>query len=367
MRSPSWALDSLLLRRALAETNVPAVLAIVRSAAGLSQRDMAAVAGWSPAAQSYYERGRRDAVFDIRVLLQFADAMGMPRVSLLALVLGDPGAAAIETADGLCGTMTSSAPRPGTPVVADEARLRYWRVCADVLYSRMAEAGSAEWLRPALLLWDQVRNVPGNQESADVAFSAVAAGIALCAAEFALDSGDLPLARSLHAAARGFAARAGNTMLDVQALVAGSRLHVEAARAGSRDAARLAMVLARKADEESRYLPVPELHVLVALRQADAAALLGDAVLFRSAIARARRDLDRPWPDSIEPCPAWLRKVDHGYVAALEKRYWAPGTGSLTVSAKAVQAAEEKTSARTPGRAESRIAQPAVVAITSTH
>lgn len=70
--SPSWALESPLLRRALADVNVPAVVAVIRAACGLSQRDLAEVVGWSPAVLSYYERGRRDAVFDVRVVLQFA-------------------------------------------------------------------------------------------------------------------------------------------------------------------------------------------------------------------------------------------------------------------------------------------------------
>jgi transcriptional regulator with XRE-family HTH domain len=89
---PLWLFDSPLLRRALAQLNVPAVPAIVRAACGLSQRDLAGIVGWSPAALSYYERGQRDAVFDIRAVLQFADALGMPRAALLPLILADPDA-----------------------------------------------------------------------------------------------------------------------------------------------------------------------------------------------------------------------------------------------------------------------------------
>jgi len=84
---PLWLFDSLLLREALAEVNLAAVPAIVRAACGLSQRDLAAIVGWSPAALSYYERGVRDGMFDIRTALQFADAVGMPRAALLAIGL----------------------------------------------------------------------------------------------------------------------------------------------------------------------------------------------------------------------------------------------------------------------------------------
>src|ERR1700691_1289490 len=83
---PLWVFDSLLLREALARVNLAAVPAIVRAACGRSQRDLAAVAGWNPAPLSYYERGQRDGMFDIRTVLQFAHAVGMPRRALLPLV-----------------------------------------------------------------------------------------------------------------------------------------------------------------------------------------------------------------------------------------------------------------------------------------
>lgn len=98
---PLWVFDSLLLREALAQVNLAAVPAIVRAACGLSQRDLAAIVGWSPAALSYYERGVRDGMFDIRTVLQFADAVGMPRAALLPLVFADPDAGlAAGTGDG---------------------------------------------------------------------------------------------------------------------------------------------------------------------------------------------------------------------------------------------------------------------------
>lgn len=342
--SPSWVLDSPLLRRMLAETNVPAVLAVVRSACGLSQRDMAAVAGWSPAALSYYERGRRDAVFDVRVLLQFADAVGMPRGSLLALVLGDPDAVRAGSA------MAPAVPCGSGPGSAGGARLRYWRACTDALYRKEDKADGTGLLDPALLLWHQARRACGRQDPGAEELAVTAAGTALCAARFALDSGDLPLGRSLHEAARGLAARARDTMLNVQVLTAGSRLYAEIARTGRRDVARQAMALAREAAEEGRYLPVPGLHALIAVRQAEAAALLGDSVVFGTSIARARRELDRAVPGVGEPLPMWLRHVDHAYVTAEEERQ----RGCLTASVKALHTASGNTSRPPAGWAESR-------------
>jgi transcriptional regulator with XRE-family HTH domain len=89
---PTWLFDSPLLRQALAEVNLPAVPAIVRAACGVSQRDIATMADWSQPTLSYYERGVRDGMYDIRTALQFADAVGMPRAALLPLVFADAAA-----------------------------------------------------------------------------------------------------------------------------------------------------------------------------------------------------------------------------------------------------------------------------------
>jgi hypothetical protein len=67
---PSWLFDSPLLRQALAEVNLPAVPGIVRAACGVSQKDLAAMVGWSEAVLSYYARGIRDGMYDVRTVLQ---------------------------------------------------------------------------------------------------------------------------------------------------------------------------------------------------------------------------------------------------------------------------------------------------------
>ena len=108
---PLWLFDSPLLRQALAQVDLPAVPAIVRAACGLSQRDLAAIVGWSPAALSYGERGVRDGMFDIRTALQFTDAVGMPRAALLPLVCADPDAGL--AADAEDGTMSLRLGRAG--------------------------------------------------------------------------------------------------------------------------------------------------------------------------------------------------------------------------------------------------------------
>lgn len=316
--SPTWTLDSPLLRRALADVNVPAVVAIVRAACGLSQQDMAGIAGWSRSALSCYERGIRDGAYDVRALLQFADAVGMPRAALLALVLADPDAAS----DG--GGDIARRPIPsGGSLRPSEFQLRYWRACTDTLHERDRQVGGTRLLRPAMLLWRLTGAQHGSQARAGGVTSAetlaTIAGTALYAGHAALDAGCLTQARSMHEAARSLAASARDSMLVIQALLLESQLRAEAARAGgSREPARQALRMAHAAAEEARYEQVPQLHVLIAIKSAQAAALLGDDTAFGAAISRARRELDRKDADSGSPVPAWLRHVGPAAITAAE-------------------------------------------------
>lgn len=306
---PTWALDSPVLRQVLASVNVPAVVAVVRAACGLSQRDLAEVAGWTPAVLSYYERGKRDAVFDIRTVLQFADAVGMPRAALLSLVLGDPDIS-ISDSVGCWPAQKVSCP-------VNEARLRYWQACTEVLQERDRQVSGTSLLQASMLLRRQVSSpLP---ESASAGLRASAAGIAVYAGHAAIDAGHLDLAKSQLATARNLVSGKDDPLPAVGALLASSALQAElAATAGGRVHARRALLLARQAAEEARYEPVPQLHALIAIHQARAAALLGDAPVFDAAIKRAGRELNRHASDGTGPLPAWLRHVATMDITAAE-------------------------------------------------
>ena len=100
-----------------------------------------------------------------------------------------------------------------------------------------------------------------------------------------------------------------------------SMLYAELARTGtSREPARQALRLAFQAQEEGRYIPVPRLHALIALRHASAASLLGDKAAFQAAIIQARRELDRG-PRDGNP-PEWLRFVNETEITGVEARGW---------------------------------------------
>src|SRR6266571_4595331 len=89
---PQWLWDSAPLRRALADLNLGAALAIVRASAGLSQLELGALLGWDQSKVQRAEKGTRGSLYDIRTLLQVVDALDMPRTALAPLVLGAPDA-----------------------------------------------------------------------------------------------------------------------------------------------------------------------------------------------------------------------------------------------------------------------------------
>jgi transcriptional regulator with XRE-family HTH domain len=336
---PLWLFDSPLLRRALAQVNLSAVPAIIRAASGLSQSDLAAIAGWSRGALGLYERGQRGAVFDIRVVLQFADAVGMPREALLPLVLGDADAAL--TADsavdetgvgvdrrrfgGLTVGITVAAilPEPAIPSRVSASHIKYLQACVDSLYSRDRILGGGGLLMPALRLLHRSRKMlreSGYTEATGVQLLRVAGRLAACGGWLAFDAGNVSLARHLYAEAQLLAGKAEDTNLAVQALAQSSMLASYAARVSDNinakaTLAREGLSLANQAADEARYEPFPRLHALIALRHAYAAELLGNNAAFRSAITRARRELDRG-PHNTDP--DWVTFVSATEITASE-------------------------------------------------
>jgi len=300
---PLWLFDSQLLRQALAQVNLPAVSAIVRAASRLSQRDLAAIVGWNPATLSYIERGQRDGMFDIRTVLQFADAVGMPRAALLPLVFADADIgqmvgieyqASVEPSRGGPGSLVAAGSPASISRISVGSHVRYWQACTDVLYVRDRAAGGTALLSPALQQWHRVAPaVSASAGEPGPQLLAAAAGLALCTGWIALDAERLTLAKSLYEKARELAVSAGDVMLAVHVLTSQSMLYAEMARtAHGREPARRALRLAYQAADEGRYIPMAPLHVLIALRHASAASLLGDKAAFQSAIGQARRELN---------------------------------------------------------------------------
>jgi hypothetical protein len=172
-------------------------------------------------------------------------------------------------------------------------------------------------LGPAMLLRGQAAEAIRRADCAGL--PAAEAEITLYASQAALDAGDLILARSLADSAQDLAKDASDPALAVHVMLVLSQIRAVIARKGaSREPARQALLLAREAADEARYEPVPQLHALIAIRHAQAAALLGDEPVFAAAITRARRELGRARPADTVPLPAWLRHVGEAELCSAE-------------------------------------------------
>lgn len=332
---PLWLFDSPLLRSALAQVNLAAVPAIVRAASGLSQADLAAIAGWSRSALGLYEHGQRGAIFDIRVLLQFADAVDLPREALLPLLLGSAGTALATGIDvdeasmdldrrgfgGLAAGATAAALLPGftVPPRITISHARYLQKCANTLSSRDQTVGGAALLRSGLRQWQRARRMlkeSSYTETVGREFLTVTGRLGACVGWLAFDGGQHALSQSLYSDARGLAEEAEDPVLNARLLELSSLLASHLARtSGKNGAAREGLLLAYRAAEEARYEPLPRLHALIALRQAYAASLLGDKAVFRSGITRARREFGKG-PRADEP--EWLHFVNDAEITGFE-------------------------------------------------
>ncbi|GAA2618586.1 helix-turn-helix transcriptional regulator [Actinomadura fulvescens] len=325
---PLWVWDSLPMRQALARTDPGAFLAVLRAAAGLSQLELAnLVEGWSQSTVSLIERGQRATLYDVRELLRVADAVDMPREALLPLIMGRQDAT-LESESRIFGsgkgeldrrTFNVMAAGLALPVVLPQvqipervgtAHVHYLRNCAERLYRRDQNVGGAALLRQAVRQFHRARQMLDESDyPAPIGreLLAVAGDLATCAGWLAFDAGDLVSARQLYGEALLMAGSADDAVLHTHVLTNMSMLSCYVARtSGRRKLAREGLRFAEQAADVARHEPSPPLHTLISLRRSNAAALLGDSHTFKSAIKRAKVELDRgPHADD----PEWIRFV----------------------------------------------------------
>ncbi len=311
---PGWLWDSEPMRAALARVDIPAVVAIFRAAAGLSQLELGnLVPGWSQSLVSLTERGLRDTLYDIRKLLAFVDAVGMPRMALLPLILGDPDATleggstvafqGVDVVDidrrgftPLAGGLVASAVLPA-PVRVDRAHVRYLQSTLIRLRTQDDIVGGGALLSQALRHFAHARRMLDESDHTAAIgreLLVVAADLGIDSAWLAYDANNQPLARRVYGEAALLADSAGDSAQRAYLYANMVQQSVYLARhTGRQDYAREALRFADCATDAARYEPSPALHALIALRQALAHAQLGDEVAFRSAVTTARRELDR--------------------------------------------------------------------------
>lgn len=309
-----WLWDSAPVRAALARADLGAFVAEVRTRWGLSQTELAGMVDWlSQAAVSQIESGQRGTLYDLRRLLSFTDAIGMPRAALAPLLLGDPDAtleggtsAAVQGVDSvdigrrgfnfLAGGLVVGTVLP-TPNRAELTHVRYLRTTLTELRAQSDAVGGGAVLPKVLHNLEYARRILDESDYTTTVgreLLLVTADMGIQAGWFAYDADNQPLSRRLYEQAALLADSADDgaqrAYLYANMVQQSTCLARYTGRTGF---AREALRFAGRATEAARHEPSPRLHALISLRSALAHAQLGDEAAFRSAISAARRELDR--------------------------------------------------------------------------
>ena len=339
---PSWLWDSLPMRQALARKDVGAVVAILRGTAGLTQLDLAnLVDGWSQSTVSLIERGRRDTLYDVRELLRFADAAGMPRKALLPLIFSDPDAT-LETsgdveigeedmnrAEGMdrrtfgemAGGLLAGALLPGfvIPDRVDMTQVRYLRGCLRQIRDGYQSGGGGSVLEHARRYFSWARRLLEDGDYTETVgreLLTVAAELGEACGWAAYDRNHQHLARRLYTEAGLLATDSGDATISAHVYTNLAQQATFLARStGRKGIAREALRHTARAADIARHEPSPRLHALIALREAMAHAELGDELAFRAAISTARRELER---GSHPSDPPWAGFVTFSEITGFE-------------------------------------------------
>jgi hypothetical protein len=235
-------------------------------------------------------------------------------------------------------------PEPTVPCRVTASHIKYLQACVDSLYSRDQAIGGAALVRSGLRQWRRARRMLKESSYTDTVgreLLGLTGYLADVSGWLAFDAANVPLARRLYSAALEAATGADDPVLTAWVLAHQSGLSsYEASMASDEgmgwkraNSAREGLLLANRAADEARYTPIPGLHALIALRNAYAASLLGNAAAFGTAVGRAGRELDRG--GGIDE-PSWLVKLGGvGEAGILEEQ----ARGAMNLGA--------------PGRAES--------------
>ncbi|WP_143219910.1 helix-turn-helix domain-containing protein [Actinomadura sp. CNU-125] len=313
VRTPVWLWDTPPMRRALAELNFSGVLALVRSAVGLTQQQMAdLVPGWTKTKVARAESGERGTLYDIRELLAWADALCVPREALLPLVLGTPDAAPElgapqeredmdrRTFNGGLLALTASTLLPDDflpPVRIGQTHVDYLQTCAEELWTRDWSVGGAALLGNGLRLFGRAKAMLDESdygERTGLGLLRAAADLGNCSSFLAFDTGELALARRLSQEAAALADSGDDAQLRAHVYATMAMQSTALARiSGRRGPAREAKRALQVAAQSAKHHPSPKLHALIDMRTATVNAFLGDGAAARASIAAAHRELDR--------------------------------------------------------------------------
>lgn len=333
--APAWLWDSEPLRQALADVDLGKALTIIRTAIGFTQLELASLVSWSQSTVQRAEAGTRDTLYDIRCLLDVAEALSMPRHALVPLIMGDTAGHREEEVPsdvnlsrrelggvlaGLAAT-TAGLDALRVPRAVDAAHVRYLRASADKLYAKDQQVGGGTLARDGIRQYQRARRMLDEADYSDATgrdLMDAAGDLAVCVGWLSYDNGDHESSRVLYAEALLLAEQSGNDGLAVRALEKMTLQSADAARStGQTGRAREAARLSNRAGDLARRDPSTHLHALLAAREAIAYAACGDARSSEAAISRAWKLVEHGLDG--DP-PGWLRFVNPSEIAVTEAK-----------------------------------------------
>ncbi|MEV5412224.1 hypothetical protein AB0K60_25740 [Thermopolyspora sp. NPDC052614] len=208
---------------------------------------------------------------------------------------------------------------PQVPDRVDMAHVNYLRSRVQQISSGYKSTGGNSVLAAAVKDFAWARLLLEDSDYSDAngrQLLAATAELGAVAGWAAYDGGRQELARRLYGEAELLAGSAENIDVSVYLYAHLSQQSMHLAESTGRPGlVREALRFANHAAALARHEPSPRMHALTAIRQAYAHAALGDKSSFRSAIATARRELDRgPHPTD----PAWTDFVTHSEITGYE-------------------------------------------------
>lgn len=312
-RTSNFAWDSSEFRRLLAEQKPGQAFALIRKSKDLTQLEFGLLLHWDRTHAGRVERDEVGTIRDIYVMGKTADALGIPRLSLLPALLGTPDIGTIEVRDGegvddvdrrefgftvlgaaaAASASGASASAATTGPIGSE-HVAYVSDLTDRLWARDNEYGGGGLLNPALRQYAAARQLIdfGNfGERVGAELAGAVARLAECAGWLAFDSGDQHTARLCYLKALELAERSGDNgrITDVVDGMQWQAFHFGRNRE--------ALQLSLRATQLSRSIRSARLQAMLAARQGVAYAAVGDAREAEASISHAWREVDRGLDD----------------------------------------------------------------------
>ncbi|MGW0357145.1 helix-turn-helix domain-containing protein [Nocardia nova] len=324
-------------QRLLAEQRPGPAFALIRRAHGLSQADFGVLLHWDRSHAGRVEREEVATLFDVRELTRVADVLGVPRRSLLPVLLGTLEIGSIEGTDvkgvddvdrrqfGLTVFGTAIAAATSFPAVASAStrmtvgddHISYLNQVTDSLFEHDAKFGSGGLVESALKQCSLARTLlehANYDHKTGIELARATGNLVDCAGWLAFDSGDQRAARECFTEALILAERSGDSYLWSNVM---DDLRHQAWRVGNM---REGLQLSLRISEAIRPVPSTRLHALHAARQSVAYAAVGDVREAESAINRAWREVDRGLDDPNDPI--WLHFVTPAEIQSITAQAW---------------------------------------------